>query len=97
MGNHFIYIFHDLHRNENIHVQQASGQQFWKWHTYLVDVMLCVQVGSDHLSVDIDSVVSGMTTLFGVITGKKPHFRVRHQHICCNTPISLDLEMPISI
>lgn len=34
-------------------------------------------MGSDHLSVDIDSVVNGMATLFGVITGKTPLFRVR--------------------
>lgn len=36
---------------------------------------LAQQIGSDHLCVDIDTVVAALTTLFGVVTGRTPFFK----------------------
>ena len=38
---------------------------------------LAAEVGTYHMDVDIDTVVSAVTTLFATITGRSPAFRVR--------------------
>lgn len=43
-----------------------------------------LQIGSDHLDVNMDSVVSAMAALFAVITGHRPAFRVRNKMLRVN-------------
>ena len=38
---------------------------------------LASEVGTYHMDVDIDTVVTAVTTLFATITGRRPAFRVR--------------------
>jgi hypothetical protein len=60
---------------------------------------LAKEIGSFHLNVPIDSIVSAFLSLFESLTGKRPRYKVLslnvftfHQNFCCNARLLIRIK-----